>query len=411
MFHAGEEGSRFYVIISGSCAVLSPVVKPSGETEYKQLALLRQGECFGELALLTYKPRAASVICREETHLAVLERNDYLRVLGKTHKGALQSKLALLMQLPIFAKWSKTALQGLSYFFKERTYKRHQVLFQAGQLVKEVYLVVQGEFQLSKHIHQASKSVPCHPMARLQIDVTLLTTGELVGAEEIIRSLPHRYSCMCRSTQGEVLCIAREDFLGRVTNEETVSYLRSMNETKEVYRHQRIVRLTQLAHEEKAVLLGPQTRKFSQSPDFGESARDALLREKANLSKLPGVPAFQLQKVTRTESLPECITERPRLSARDLEQFHSQSPSKFDPSPLFRQTTWDQIVLRKYPINKKSPKFSHSRQSSVVNIHTQSLRAKAAQPRQEERVAGPVTSRALSHINLKIEEGQITDVS
>lgn len=383
--------------------MLSPVAKASGETEYKQLALLRQGECFGELALLTYKPRAASVICREETHFAVLERNDYLRVLGKTHKGALQSKLTLLMQLPIFAKWSKTALQGLSYFFKERTYKRHQTLFQAGQSVKDVYLVVQGEFQLSKHIHQASKSVPSPPSARLQIDFTLLTTGELVGAEELIRNLPHRYSCMCRSTQGEVLYIAREDFLGRVTNEETVSYLRLMNETKEVYRHQRIVKLTQLANEEKAGWRGPQARKYSQSPELGESARDALLREKANLSKLPGVPLFQLQKVTRTERL-QCTTERLRPSLRYSEPFPSPT-TKLDPSPLSRQTTWDQIVLRKYAINKKVAKFSHSRQVSVVNFHTQFLRAQAAH-RPEERVSGPATCRALS-----IEEPQTADVS
>lgn len=405
MFHAGDEGSRFYVIMTGSCAVLSPVEKPNGETEYKQLALLRQGECFGELALLTYKPRAASVICREEAHLAVLERNDYLRVLGKTHEGALQSKLALMMQLPIFAKWSKVALQGLSYFFKERTYKRHQTLFQAGQPVKEVYLVVRGEFQLSKYIHQASKSVPGPPSSRLQIDVTLLTTGELVGAEELIRNnIPHRYSCECRSTQGEVLYIAREDFLGRVTNEETMSYLRSMNETKEVYRHQRVLRLTQMAQEEKAEL---HARKLSQTPDYGKSARDALLREKAKLSKLPGVPLFFLSKPTRTDSLPSITTDRPRLSEKYTEHFPIQSSTKHE-SPLHRQTTWDQIVLRKYAVNKAIRKSHHSREPSIVNIHTQLLRTQATLPKTEGHTTGPVTSRALSRINLSIEDADVS---
>lgn len=384
VFNAGEEGSKFYVIISGSCAVLAPVSKPNGVTEYSQLALLRQGECFGELALLTYKPRAASVLCREDTHLAVLERNDYLRVLGKTHAGAMQSKLNLLMQIPIFGNWSKTALQSLSYFFKDRGYKRHQTLFRSGQPVKEVYIVMRGEFQLCKHICQGS--------ARVMVDVTVLTTGELVGAEELMKGLPYRYTCVCRSTQGDVLHIAREDFLGRVTNEDTVGYLRKMNETKEEYRTARVLKLTQLVQKQKTALLRSNPQEKDRNA-VGNLVRDALVREKTNLRKLPGVPLL-FTEINEEESQ----TERPPL--RPPSPTGSPKPQYLSP-----RTTWLRILKHKYPLHPKNHGPASVRLPLVTNIHTHHLRTQSLQLLYAlGKPASKVTSPVLSRINISFTD-------
>lgn len=45
--------------------------------------MLEDGKSFGELALIQHKPRAATIICKEDTHFATLDRAGYDRVLKK----------------------------------------------------------------------------------------------------------------------------------------------------------------------------------------------------------------------------------------------------------------------------------------------------------------------------------------
>lgn len=48
-----------------------------------KVKVLRGGESFGELSLLDNRPRAASVICEQECHLAVLEKQYFDKILSK----------------------------------------------------------------------------------------------------------------------------------------------------------------------------------------------------------------------------------------------------------------------------------------------------------------------------------------
>jgi CRP-like cAMP-binding protein len=44
---------------------------------YIELATLGAGKSFGDLALIGSKPRMASIRCVEDTHFAVLSKQDY----------------------------------------------------------------------------------------------------------------------------------------------------------------------------------------------------------------------------------------------------------------------------------------------------------------------------------------------
>lgn len=413
VFHAGDEASKFYLIISGSCGVLAPVMKRGGKTEYKQLALLRQGEYFGELALINYKPRAASVICREQTHLAVLERDDYLRVLGKTHNGALQTKVNFLCQLPIFAKWNRSQVQAVSYFFRERSYKRNQSLFESGSPVSEVFVITKGEFQLCKDLRNGKcRTYHSANTPHFQLDVTVISSGELVGGEELVSGQHYPFSCICRSTKGEVLFISKEDFWARMANASTVTYLHAMSEAKAEYRSGRVEKMTEIVKQKKIV--SPTERRqlfeFQKQKDTPTAfaLKSELVEKKATRSLFPGLRYFDKQSMSlppSRERVTQRLSDEQETGLNSPQKTHTKNamsgvPRKLTESvPLAQKKSWGDIVHLKYPI-ERSEKHIHRKQSSVVNFHLPSHRDYS--PPQASPSLPHHSPQSLSTVNLSI---------
>ena len=87
VFDAGEEGQAIYFILEGKVLVC-----PQGQSE-KPIAVLEQGNFFGELALLDGDPRGAQVRAAENSTLAVFFRGDFLGLM-QSH-ALIASKIAL----------------------------------------------------------------------------------------------------------------------------------------------------------------------------------------------------------------------------------------------------------------------------------------------------------------------------
>ena len=76
----GDPGNSFYIITSGKVRVY----RKGQEGSETELSLLGPGDSFGEMALLAGKPRSAHVETVDETHLLILEKDQFDRVL-KNH--------------------------------------------------------------------------------------------------------------------------------------------------------------------------------------------------------------------------------------------------------------------------------------------------------------------------------------
>jgi len=250
LFHEGDPGNCFYVLLAGSCAVLKSSVL--GQQDSEQLTIVRQGEGVGELALLSKKPRAASVLCREDCHFAVLSREDYTRILARAHEDLLQDKVTLLSLHPAFAQWTNGALRRLSYFFKVRTLRRKQQLFQAGQPVAEVYVVKTGDFHLTRAV-QAQKG------KHYSVDVSSVSAGEVLGAEDLLQNRAHMYTCVCASSVAHVLVITQADFT-KGLGEESLNYFLALGKTKEQYRSARLVAALRIQEERQAQVPSPRPK-------------------------------------------------------------------------------------------------------------------------------------------------------
>jgi CRP-like cAMP-binding protein len=71
----GEEGGRLYLIVSGGVRI-SRIGRSGREVT---VAVLREGNFFGEMSLLDGQPRSADVIASKESRLLVLDRESFLR--------------------------------------------------------------------------------------------------------------------------------------------------------------------------------------------------------------------------------------------------------------------------------------------------------------------------------------------
>jgi CRP-like cAMP-binding protein len=82
---AGEQGDAFYVILSGQAKVVG---RPRAR-------ILRQGDHFGEMALIDGEPRSATVVAGGDFQAMVLPRRPFLRLLEREPRIA----LALMVEL------------------------------------------------------------------------------------------------------------------------------------------------------------------------------------------------------------------------------------------------------------------------------------------------------------------------
>jgi CRP/FNR family transcriptional regulator/CRP/FNR family cyclic AMP-dependent transcriptional regulator len=79
IFHQDDPGSALHIIKEGQVKINT--MSPEGEEAI--LAILTDGDFFGELSLLDDKPRSANAVAMEITQTLALQRQDFMDILGR----------------------------------------------------------------------------------------------------------------------------------------------------------------------------------------------------------------------------------------------------------------------------------------------------------------------------------------
>ena len=83
MFHQGEKGDSWYVVLKGSVNV---IIKGKGV-----VCTLHEGDDFGKLSLLTAGERSASIQTREaNSYFLQIERDDFRRILMSVESSTMK---------------------------------------------------------------------------------------------------------------------------------------------------------------------------------------------------------------------------------------------------------------------------------------------------------------------------------
>lgn len=89
----GEPGDALYIVIAGKLKVSAH----SEDGREAILAILEDGETFGEMSMLDEQPRSASVIAVQDSELLVIQRRDFIDYLERSPKVSI-ALLSILCQ-------------------------------------------------------------------------------------------------------------------------------------------------------------------------------------------------------------------------------------------------------------------------------------------------------------------------
>jgi len=163
VFHEGDEGDLFYIVLSGKVSIVV-----GGVT----VGSIEAGGQFGELALIKDEPRAATIRTDETTLFATVSKRDYQRTLKQLQKTLLKARVDFLASTSIFRKISRLVLYKWSYYFEPAEVGRNQTLLEQGQQAERVWFIEQGECRV---MHRP-QTAPRH-----WVEIAVLGPGDQFG--------------------------------------------------------------------------------------------------------------------------------------------------------------------------------------------------------------------------------------
>lgn len=125
----GDEGDNFYVIYSGECDVY---VHKDGEE--KHVLACREGDSFGELALMYNAPRAATVKAKTPTTLFAVDRTTFKFLMMGTTIKKRETYASFLEGVSILSSLTKMERQTIADALKPTVLQDGEVIIQQGEV-------------------------------------------------------------------------------------------------------------------------------------------------------------------------------------------------------------------------------------------------------------------------------------
>lgn len=180
-----------------------------------------------------------------------MERSDYEKTLSRIENRNINKVIDFFKGLPYFANYGRAALGKLRFYFARIKYKRKHVIFKEGDPSEYVYIVINGDFELEKKVrhvenkelnykkyissnilgdnafgYKSSKSEVDPKVAQFTKNKTLannseysetyrialLSRGQMFGDQDAFHGRPYQSTVICRSNDGELYQITRENF-------------------------------------------------------------------------------------------------------------------------------------------------------------------------------------------------------
>ena len=210
----GEYGDTSFAIMKG---VVEISIHAEGHDNLT-LALLEEGNIFGEMAALSGQPRNATVTAKDDLTLLEIPANT-LKELMKKSPGFnssienLYSERAVytyLRKVPFFAKLTPAVFESLEQRVKLITYNQGDVIFREGDEGNALYIIRSGFVKVSK-IQDGKDKI-----------VAYISHGNYFGEMALLEN-DKRSATISAFTKTEVVQVLKEDFTDLLNNHSEMS--------------------------------------------------------------------------------------------------------------------------------------------------------------------------------------------
>lgn len=194
----GDIGDVFYLLESGTVDVF--VKKPSQPEETK-VHTYRDGDAFGQLALMYNAPRAATCRAASEVKLWTLDRTSFKVIIAGAALRKREMYLAFLAQVPILQSLNENEKLILADALTEEKFPDGSVICQEGQYGNDFYIILDGKV----NCFQKGKDEKTEKL------VLSLMTGQYFGEIALLTSKP-RQATVKADGEVKLLVIDRATF-------------------------------------------------------------------------------------------------------------------------------------------------------------------------------------------------------
>lgn len=155
----GDLGDCLYYILHGLVTIQLSIQIDTGIQDKNQIVIveknigeLRDGEIFGELALLYNIPRTASVIALTDTSLIKIDKMPFTKYLKNVFEGQLQDQIEFLQICPIFNKMPKELLIKLGIRSVIKKFATGQIILKNDTKSDSIFVIRRGTVKVIKEI-------------------------------------------------------------------------------------------------------------------------------------------------------------------------------------------------------------------------------------------------------------------
>ncbi len=196
----GDYGDTCYIIARGEVQV----EEQDATGEHRLIAFLRDGDFFGEAALLAHTPRMASVRATTDCQLLALSRDDFEKF-GQQYPEMVHrirdrlNNMRALLRIPLFGDLPPSVLRSVLPRIRAERHDAGAVVIKQGDMGKHFFLIKSGAVEVTVSSENREELI-CE-----------LGSREYFGEIALLKDIPRTASV--RTTEPtELLVLDKEDF-------------------------------------------------------------------------------------------------------------------------------------------------------------------------------------------------------
>ncbi|CAD8046819.1 unnamed protein product [Paramecium sonneborni] len=399
IFHYGDTGDKVYIILKGEVAVLVPRSESEIEAEREEISLAKQpfdfemfwknkkplkqiyievllaqlnsnvyfqdnvcmfkkvfqfysGQSFGDVALISDKPRTASIFVTSDQIFLISMRKKDFKILCE--KSILEMNQTLDYFVKLFPNVGRMQITKFIQFFHKLEFPPQQLLWKEGEQIKYFLLIQKGRVEVKQS----------------QQPLYQVSDNSFIGHEEILDSLQYRqYTCKTLDNT-TVYFMEQEDFNNAKKNAPDIVKLlieKAKLMTSFLEQRKDEVKKGQIYVEPLSL---PVERRLVKDMFIIKSPRKKEVR--SNQPKC--LTYFDITKFNKSKAKPNNIPSQQSISedlyfSKEKNIKTTQSPSNFTQkvSPINKQMK--DILMKKFKLNFKFNALKSFQISSCKSIH------------------------------------------